>query len=129
MSKHPPESSNLGRESNEHLYLDEKEVAKFVLGTRRAKEWPARSLILERRGLPQIDPIMGGRYRPAVKAFFDRLNGLTDRQIPARADGAEGFECRPKSSPSRSKSARPALSGEPEKTASVFRIGSPPRKP
>ena len=32
--------------------------------------------MLEERGLPKVDHLMGGRYVPAVRAFFDRLYGL-----------------------------------------------------
>ena len=114
----------------EHLYCTEEETAEFVLGPGRLRDWRDRAIILERKGLPQIDPVMGGRYWPAVRAFFDRLNGLTDKRVPAKADGPENFDqCQPKSLPSRQTSTPPASNGELEKTATVFPIGLPPRKP
>jgi hypothetical protein len=44
--------------------------------------------LYEREGFPRIDPVMGGRYVPAVKAFFDRQYGLTQVASKAR-DGIE----------------------------------------
>lgn len=32
--------------------------------------------LLERRGLPTVDGLLGGRYTPALKAFFDREYGV-----------------------------------------------------
>jgi hypothetical protein len=53
----------------------------------RASEWKQIAALLEGRGLPKIDPLMGGRYVPAVKAYFDREYkvGETD----AAPDGVE----------------------------------------
>jgi len=82
------------------LYLSEEQIAEAVLGPGRLKDWRDRAILLERKGLPQIDPVMGGRYWRAVLAFFDRLNGLTDRRVPAKADGPENF---PPTLPTRSK--------------------------
>ena len=36
-----------------------------------------------------MDALMGGRYVPAVKAFFDRDYGLTGAQFPLAPDGIE----------------------------------------
>jgi hypothetical protein len=36
------------------------------------REWRQIAPLLERRGLPTVDGLLGGRYTPAVKAFFDR---------------------------------------------------------
>ena len=38
--------------------------------------------MLEERGLPKVDQLMGGRYVPAVRAFFDRLYGLDTANVP-----------------------------------------------
>jgi len=40
-------------------------------------EWRAKASVLERHGLLRIDPFMGGRYWPAVLAFWDRKYGLS----------------------------------------------------
>ena len=50
--------------------------------------------MLELRGLPKVDQLMGGRYVPAVRAFFDRRYGL-DRSaanVPLAPDGVEDFD-------------------------------------
>ncbi|GJD50815.1 hypothetical protein OPKNFCMD_3561 [Methylobacterium crusticola] len=54
-------------------------------------EWAAKAQILERDGLPKIDPVMGGRYLPAVRAYFNRRYGLsTVEAIPP--DGQENLD-------------------------------------
>lgn len=54
------------------LFPGEPKIAKLILGPTRAKMWPSLAIVLERRGLPKIDPQFGGRYWPKVKAFLDR---------------------------------------------------------
>jgi hypothetical protein len=76
------------RISREVLYPDEQETARRVLGP-NAKKWPDIALILEREGLPRIDPLMGGRYWPAVAQFLNKRHGLVDAVVPAQADGLE----------------------------------------
>jgi hypothetical protein len=61
------------------LYPDEAEIARRVLGN-RACEWPGKALILERDGLPKIDPLMGGRFWPAVERWFLNRHGLDAEQ-------------------------------------------------
>jgi hypothetical protein len=70
------------------LFPSEEEIAEEVLG-RRARLWKAVAVVLEREGLPRIDPFMGGRYMPAVRAFFDRRYGLRDGNVPSTPDGVE----------------------------------------
>ncbi|TCR64649.1 hypothetical protein [Bosea sp. BK604] len=53
------------------LYPDEKELARVILGD-RASEWPRIAKMEERNGLPPISAVYGGRYWPAIRAFFDR---------------------------------------------------------
>ncbi|MBY0300079.1 MAG: hypothetical protein K2X71_29260 [Methylobacterium sp.] len=60
------------------LYPDEAEIARAVLGSNRAKAWTGLAVVLERGGLPRIDPLFGGRYWPAVKAFLDRRHHVGD---------------------------------------------------
>jgi hypothetical protein len=57
------------------LYLSDQEIGRLVMGE-RAREWPAIAAVLERNGLIRVDPLFGGRYFPAVRAFLDRYNGL-----------------------------------------------------
>ena len=73
---------------NDALYLSDAEIGKRVLGATRAKEWGQIAPLLERRGLPKIDRLMGGRYWPAVKRFFDVDNGL-ESALPLAPSGIE----------------------------------------
>jgi hypothetical protein len=70
------------------LFADDEAIGAAVLGVQRAGDWPGIASLLERRGLPKIDPFMGGRYVPAVKAFFDRENGIAE-DGPMTPDGVE----------------------------------------
>ena len=54
------------------LFAGEEAVACALLGPGKTAEWRQIAPLLERRGFPTIDGLMGGRYTPAVKAFFDR---------------------------------------------------------
>ena len=71
------------------LFLGEAEIAR-LLGQQPA-EWKAKAAVLERHGLPAIDPLMGGRYWPAVCAFFDRRYGISNAG-PTPADGEENLD-------------------------------------
>ena len=52
------------------LYPSEIQIARAVLGA-RAKEWARVAKVLEdKEGLPRINELMGGRFWPAVVAFF-----------------------------------------------------------
>lgn len=65
------------------LYPDEDQIALAVMGPKRAKEWRSKAKFLEdKHHLPRVDVLMGGRYWPAVKWFFDNYNGV------ATVDGA-----------------------------------------
>lgn len=85
------------------LFPSEPEIARAVLGE-RWEQWKDKAVILDRKGLPPINPLMGGRYWPAVKAFFDVVNGLPLQSqtsgasmpvgvqvVPPRHDGVETF--------------------------------------
>jgi hypothetical protein len=74
------------------LFADDKALGAAVLGPRRACEWPAIASLLESRGLPKIDALTGGRYVPAVRAFFDHMYGLGRNGTPLAADGTEDFQ-------------------------------------
>ena len=73
------------------LYPTEAEIGRELFGSVRWSEWRAIAPILERKGLPQIDPLFGARYWPAVKAFLDRRNGLSTTPIPSTVDGKENW--------------------------------------
>lgn len=81
-------------------FADDKTLGAALLGPERACEWPALAALYELKGLPKIDPRMGGRYVPAVKAFFDHAYGLDRSAVaPAAPDGIE----RPEAWTTRSK--------------------------
>lgn len=71
------------------LFPCEAEIARRLSQT--PEEWFAKSRILERDGLPRIDPIMGGRPWRAVLAYFDRRYGLTSID-PVHSDGGENLD-------------------------------------
>ncbi|MCK1618051.1 hypothetical protein IVA96_15640 [Bradyrhizobium sp. 159] len=58
------------------LFADERSLSEAVLGHGSYTHWRAIVLLLERRGFPKIDGLMGGRYTRAVRAFFDHEYGL-----------------------------------------------------
>ena len=58
------------------LFATDAELGVALLGRARASLWGNLAQAFEREGLPRNDPLMGGRYVPAVKAFFDRQYGL-----------------------------------------------------
>lgn len=72
------------------LYPTEEQIARAILPPDHVKSWDGIAAVLERRGFPQIDPLLGGRYWPAVKAFLDRRHGLhNDLSFPKAPDGEE----------------------------------------
>ncbi|BBF92680.1 hypothetical protein BLTE_13650 [Blastochloris tepida] len=73
------------------LYISDKEAGLLLLGRKRASEWPAIATVLERSGLPKVDPLMGGRYWPAVKAWLDRRHGVGSTGGGYAADGQENW--------------------------------------
>lgn len=66
------------------LYPSESELAKLVLGEKASpSDWKAKVAVLEKSGFPIVDPLMGGRYWPSVRAWLDRWHGLSDKVTPA----------------------------------------------
>lgn len=61
---------------NVPLYPSEAEIAVLVLGPSRAREWPEIASVLEAKGLPKVDPLMGGRFLPAVEAYLYRRHDV-----------------------------------------------------
>ncbi len=58
------------------LYATDRELAPAIMGE-RAAEWPARVRFYIASGrFPRINALMGGRYVPAVIAFFDGEEGI-----------------------------------------------------
>jgi hypothetical protein len=70
------------------LYPNDKELARVLLGD-RAPQWPAIAKAEEKAGLPRVSLQYGGRYWPAVKAFYDRRHRLLDQQSEPSDDERE----------------------------------------
>lgn len=67
------------------LFASEMDISVALMGPGRYSTFLAIVPLLERRGFPQIDGLMGGRYTPAVRAFFDReygIHGKTQHSVP-----------------------------------------------
>lgn len=67
------------------LFADERSLSEAVLGHGQYTHWRAVVTLLEGRGFPKIDGLMGGRYTHAVRAFFDReyrIHGETQISKP-----------------------------------------------
>ena len=76
------------------LFPCEDEIARRL--SQEPRDWRAKAIILERSGLPRVDPLMGGRFWPAVEAFFNNRYGLSVngrvQQLPSQPDGPENLE-------------------------------------
>jgi hypothetical protein len=67
------------------LFVGETEIARRLgVGFRR---WRTLRRVLEQRGLPRPDPLIGRRYWPAVQAYFDRRARLDTIAAPDVGDG------------------------------------------
>lgn len=71
------------------LFLREDEIERRM-GLEQGK-WSPIATVLERHGLPRIDPLLGGRYWPAVRTFFDRRYGISNVEV-SQADGEENLD-------------------------------------
>jgi hypothetical protein len=71
------------------LFPCEAEIARRLSQTH--SEWTAKAAVLERDGLPRIDPLMGGRFWPAVDAYWRRRYALTTIE-PSQPDGGENLD-------------------------------------
>ena len=71
------------------LFPTEAEIGRRL--GQKPREWAAKAKVLERHGLPRIDPLMGGRYWPAVVAFFDRRYGISNVEA-SQPDGGENLD-------------------------------------
>ena len=71
------------------LFPCEAEIARRLSQT--LPEWRAKAPILERDGLPRIDPMMGGRFWPAVEAYWHRRYALATVE-PSQPDGGEKLD-------------------------------------
>lgn len=76
------------RRPDNGLFPTEREVARRL--SQDPTSWRARAIVLEREGLPRICPVMGGRYWPAVLAYFNRRYGVVNLG-PSAMDGTENL--------------------------------------
>ena len=75
------------------LFATDALLGAALLGDDRVEEWRQMVPLLETRGFPKIDELMGGRYIPAVRAYFDHQYGLNRGGVPPLApDGVEDFD-------------------------------------
>ncbi len=58
------------------LFASEEAISAAIMGPGKTSEWRQIAPLLERRGLPTLDGLLGGRYTPALRAFFDREYGV-----------------------------------------------------
>lgn len=78
-----PRKPRAPQAGNMPLYPTEAQIARAVLGD-RAKDWKHIAKVLEdKEGLPRINELMGGRFWPAVVAFFHGWQHISlDGSIP-----------------------------------------------
>ena len=79
----------LAKFDNLPLFASDEAIATAFMGPGKTSEWRQIAALLETRGLPKIDALMGGRYVPAVRAFFDKEYGLIDRAPRLAPSGVE----------------------------------------
>jgi len=71
------------------LFATDREIAEAVVGPERAQQYLLSMKLLEKLpGYPAIDPAHGGRYVPAIKAFYDVRSGLSQATL-TRPPGQE----------------------------------------
>ena len=75
---------------NQGLFPSEAAIARRL--SQAPTEWSAKAKVLERDGLPAIDPVMGGRFWPAVEAFWFRRYGLSSIAPLRQPDGEENLD-------------------------------------
>ncbi|MGE3279946.1 MAG: hypothetical protein AB7H90_00940 [Alphaproteobacteria bacterium] len=75
------------------LFPCEAEIARRL--SQSGKRWREIARQLEKEGLPKIDPLMGGRFWPAVVTFFARRYGIipeAERRAIIVSAGEDGEE-------------------------------------
>lgn len=80
------------RSEQDALFLSEAEIARRL--GKSLSGWTEIAVVLEREGLPRVDPLFDGRrYWPAVEAFFHARYGLNSISATGsfRPDGQENL--------------------------------------
>ena len=92
----PDDSGDQPTLKRQGLFPCEAEVARRL--SQSEKRWRGIVRQLERDGLPKIDPIMGGRFWPAVVAYFQARYGVDTvgnvMTCPGPPDGEENWDAR-----------------------------------
>lgn len=68
------------------LFVDDRELRRRVAPHLGWDNFRAAIRLMELQGLPKIDRLWRGRYWPAVRAWFDQQNGLTQRPPESSPD-------------------------------------------
>lgn len=89
--------------ANLPLFATDEEIGEAVLGYDRRREFSGLASLQERYGMPKLDPVWGGRYVPAVKAYLDSDYGLS-AVTPLAPNGIEGNFHGPKKTAGKSRS-------------------------
>jgi len=90
MGEISPNAESLKRQG---LFPCEAEIARRLSQSER--RWRGIARQLEREGLPKIDPLMGGRFWPAVVDFFrsrHRVGKAGDVMVSLVPDGREHWD-------------------------------------
>jgi hypothetical protein len=74
---------------NQGLFPCEAEIARRL--SQDPTTWREKAIVLERNGLPRVDPIMGGRFWPAVLSWWMRRYGLSRIEF-SEPDGEENLD-------------------------------------
>jgi hypothetical protein len=76
------------------LFATDPVLGAYLLGPDRVREFKQMVPMLEARGMPRVDHLMGGRYTRAVIAWLDQQYGLQNRgaNAPLAPDGVEDFD-------------------------------------
>ena len=77
------------------LFPPEDEIARELFGPNRLQFYHVAVKSLEKQGFPQIDPVFGRRYWPAIKQWLDKRYGLNS-QWPSAVDGKENWDIPPR---------------------------------
>jgi hypothetical protein len=75
--------------ANLPLFATDEDIGEAVLGYDRRRDFTGLASLHERMGMPKLDPVWGGRYVPAVKAYLDSDYGLST-VTPLAPNGIEG---------------------------------------
>jgi hypothetical protein len=90
-----PRRSDMGESPSLPWFADDDALGRELLGADRAGEFKAIATLEEARGFPKVDPMWGGRYVPAVRAYLDHAYGIAapaGPPAPLQPNGVENLE-------------------------------------